>query len=104
MRRSVIVAGIVVAVAGCAAVAASWTGSQVPLEYVGGILVFAGALLAIRGLLLPPVDEDARAPWVPDAAIFGEDDYAPPPEKAPPGTLEVGQPRAPKIPPPGREP
>ena len=66
--------------------------------------MFAGALLAIRGLILPPVDEDARAPWVPDAAIFGEDAYAPPPEKAPPGTLEVGQPRAPKIPPPGREP
>lgn len=97
-------AGVAVAGMGCAVTAVGLIGSLPPLAYFGVVLLLAGLLLTAGGILVAPADEDSRPPWLPEYEVDQEDDYRPPREKAPAGTLEVGQPRAPKIPPPGREP
>lgn len=104
MREPVAYAGIVVGVVGVATLVAAVVGGLAPIvAYLGGTLVLLGTGVVAGGLLLAPANEDRRPPRLPDYSLDREDDYGPPREKAPAGTLEVGQPRAPKIPFPGRE-
>lgn len=104
MRRLMAYSGAAVAGFGGVLLATAVIGSAPTSAYLGVFLVLVGLMFLTRGLLLPTRDRDSQAPWIPDFEVGQEDDYRPKRAKAPPGTLEVGQPRAPKIPPPGREP